>query len=132
MECYYRDMNVGSLQKHSLQNIDVQELCEKERQETARVKEQLQAAQKQALDAGAADKVAAQALQQEQTQLLQDLRDQMKKLQDDLHTSEVQTLQKPLLHLVKGILCRYMNTVSEWPPYLHQFLGVSNTHLLNE
>lgn len=85
----------------------MQELCEKERQETARVKEQLQAAQQQALNAGAADKVAAQALQHEQTQLLQDLRDQMKKLQDDLHSSEVQTFPKRLLHLrcVDGSCC---------------------------
>lgn len=69
----------------------LQALSEKECQDTARVTEQLQAAQKQAAADRAADKAATQALQQEQTQCLQALRDQMAKLQAELHTSEVCT-----------------------------------------
>lgn len=70
----------------------VQDLYEQEHNETTRVKDQLEAAQKQALADREADRGAVQALHQEQKQILQDVRDQMAKLQTELHTSEVRPL----------------------------------------
>eukprot|EP00892_Ulva_mutabilis_P011963 jgi/Ulvmu1/9139/UM005_0237.1 len=64
------------------------ELCEKEREATARVKEQLQKAQQQACATRDSDAAAAQTLQQEQAKLLQGLRDQMTQLQADRSAAE--------------------------------------------
>ena len=69
--------------------LSLQELCDKERQATARVKEQLQQAQADALEARKADAAAGQAVQREQAQVLQDLREQMAHLQAARNAGEV-------------------------------------------